>query len=312
MSPEEPQKNTADTGLARFDTALQECAASIASATVPIVALQGDKFVHDRSGVLYRIGDRHLILTASHAGRDGEHDMRAILHSDALHCVFPNSDGVLPVPLAAPAGVLGTEVDGRDIAIIDLPKEAAAQIKQHRRFIQHDEVLPADDNRACFYLLIGYPEAWSLRKNAQAFVHSDPLVFLLSRYTGEPGSESWHDPNVHLFFGFERDAVDLQDRKRVELPELFGISGCGIWRFTAQSDVGIKTASSNRLSLVAIQNRWHQRLNYVVATRVDWVLNRILDDYPELERPMALKYIKNVPSNRIMVPKKGSMLFLPK
>lgn len=295
-----------------LDGVLQQCATSIAAATVPLVAMQDDRFVHDRTGVLYRIGDRHLILTASHAGRDGDHDLRAILNNGAIHCILPNQDGALPIPLTAPAGVHGTEVDGRDVAFIDLPEKLAAEVRRYYRFISHDEVNPGDNERAWFYLLVGYPEDWSLRKVGPAHLKSEPLVFLLRPYAGDIDPDARYEQGMHVLFGFEREAVDLRERKRVDLPKPRGMSGGGIWRVTAQSDSGIQSASSSFISLVGIQNRWQPRLRYVAATRVDWVLNRILDDHPELERPMRLTYIKNVRCGRIVVPSPGDLLLLPR
>ena len=48
------------------DTLRKECIPGIENATVTLVAIQDEKIVHDRTGVLYRVGDHHFILTASH------------------------------------------------------------------------------------------------------------------------------------------------------------------------------------------------------------------------------------------------------
>ena len=45
---------------------LNECTVEIAKATVPIYALSQGKLSLERSGVLFRVAERHLTLTCAH------------------------------------------------------------------------------------------------------------------------------------------------------------------------------------------------------------------------------------------------------
>ena len=45
-----------------FERIRKECIPSIDAATVPLVAVQNSRIVHDRTGVLYQIGDHHFEL----------------------------------------------------------------------------------------------------------------------------------------------------------------------------------------------------------------------------------------------------------
>lgn len=76
-----------------FHVALTKtCLPRIDRATVPIIAAHNDKIVHDRSGVLYRIGSHHFVLTAAH-------DLREIVQQNIGLYVSVNHPKVMPLPL---------------------------------------------------------------------------------------------------------------------------------------------------------------------------------------------------------------------
>lgn len=286
-----------------YDTLRKECIPGIENATVTLVAIQDEKIVHDRTGVLYRVGDHHFILTASHLGQDGENDLRAVIKYEIPYYVSVNKRGVLPIPLAGPTWVHGTEVDGRDIAVIQLPEDVATQIASHKRFISHNEVLVDDDDRTARYVVFGYPEDWSLRSVGDNDLCSDPLIFVAQQYTGQADPHSAYRPDVHLLLGFDRNAREVTRPQDVQLPKPYGISGCGVWRVAEGSNRGLDMVNKDDVKLVAVQNHWHPKRNYLMATRMGWVLERILDDNPELKRPMQLAYPRAVKTSRIIVPR---------
>ncbi|MEK6676790.1 MAG: hypothetical protein AABZ47_14195 [Planctomycetota bacterium] len=265
----------------------------IAAATVAILGIQNERIVHDRTGVLYQIGGESFILTASH-------DLQGIVKSKIPHFVLVNKDGVLPIPLTAPAGVHGTEVDGRDIACISLPDNLAIEIAKHKRFISHDEVRIHDEQPGR-YVIVGFPAKWSVQKLGDDYLYSHPLVYLCTPFAGQPDSDSAYRREVHILLSIEQDAHELTSKEVENLPDFHGISGCGVWRIPDKLISGSSTSCAEKPTLVAIQNKWHKGLKYIMATRIKWVLDRILDDYPTLNRPMRLIYPTKVQS-RIVVP----------
>jgi hypothetical protein len=66
--------------------------------------------VHDRTGVLYRIGDRRFVLTAAH-------HLRGIVQHNIPIYISLNATDKMPLPLAE-ASFHTTEEDGRDVAAI--------------------------------------------------------------------------------------------------------------------------------------------------------------------------------------------------
>jgi len=277
-----------------FDDIRNECIPAIEAATVPILDLPNVTFKHDRSGVLYRVGDHHFIVTAAHG-------LREIVGREILLCVSMNAHERLPIPLDNEARFHGTEVEGRDIAVIRLPDDTARQVAVHKRFISHNEVLAEDDERTGWYVIVGFPGAWSPRKLGKDFLYSRPLIYSCRAYTDYAKPPSWYRRDVHLLLGFELNAENVTDGRAEKLPGPYGISGCGVWRVADRSKRGMETVSKHNVSLVAIENNWCETRGYIMATRINWVLNRIIDDYPDVERSMRLTYPRNIPSGRIIV-----------
>ncbi|MEK6797878.1 MAG: hypothetical protein AABZ12_02815 [Planctomycetota bacterium] len=262
--------------------------------------MQNSRIVHDRTGVLYQIGDHHFILTASHAGENGDQNLRDVIQNEIPLYVPVNADGVLPIPLCG-ANFHGTEVNGRDIAVIRLPNDVASQIALHKRFILHNAVRVDDNERTGGYVIVGFPMDWSCQKLGEDYLYSDPLIYYCKRYMGEVDPQSAYSPEVHVLLGFERNARNVTIGQDEQIPLPSGISGCGVWRVADPWRRELQAVSSANVSLVGVQNKWHRGLNYIMATRISWVLQCILHGYPELERPMRLAYPKNVSSGRIMV-----------
>src|SRR5262245_49090124 len=108
------------------------CLPRIEKATVPILGVQENHIRHDRTGVLYRIGDHHFILTAAH-------DLRQIVQANIPLYVSMNAKDCEPIPLPG-AKIHSTEVDGRDVSAIWLPPDLAQEIARHKDFLRHNQV----------------------------------------------------------------------------------------------------------------------------------------------------------------------------
>src|SRR5260370_1101341 len=60
------QRPRSERGRQFLDSVNATCLPKIGSVTVPILGIQNDRIVHDRSGILYQVGGHHFVLTASH------------------------------------------------------------------------------------------------------------------------------------------------------------------------------------------------------------------------------------------------------
>ena len=263
-----------------FDTVRNEFLPYIEKATVGLVVVQGEEIKHNRTGVLYRIGEYHFILTAAHG-------LREVIKNNIPLYVTTNTPGIAPIPIVR--GIFhGTEVDGRDFTAIRLASDEAKQIG-FERFVMHNSVAVNIEEKCGWYMLAGYPREWSFRVLTPTNVCSDMLFYLCVPFTGTHLAKSSYDSSVHLSLSIDQQAIEVATKESEELPGLHGISGCGIWR-VAWSDAELQRVSPACLVLVGIQHSWNSRRKYIDATRMEHVLDRILYDYPELRPPMSLHY----------------------
>jgi hypothetical protein len=70
----------------------KECIPQIEKYTVPFYGIQDDEIKRDRSGVLYKVGGHHFVLTASH-------DLREIVANNIPLYIDRMDDKSLPIPL---------------------------------------------------------------------------------------------------------------------------------------------------------------------------------------------------------------------
>jgi hypothetical protein len=130
MSPNETPTELSPALREFFDSINSTYLPRIEKATVPILGVQNDRISHDRTGILYRIGGHHFVLTASHK-------LRQIVGNTIPLYLSLNTLGAEPLPLAD-ARFHSTEEDGRDVAAIWLPLEVAQErlpkLAGNRRF----------------------------------------------------------------------------------------------------------------------------------------------------------------------------------
>lgn len=262
----------------------RELIPTIEKATVAFVAIQDDKIVHDRTGVLYGIAEHYFILTASHAG-DGGSDLRAYNKHSIPWYLSVNAPGVDPIPLAG-VTVHGTELEYRDIAAIHLPLDVVAKIRPHKEFIRQTQVASEDNMRSGYYVLFGYPLAWSFWHEPKECWWCEPLIYLTTPYDSGTHTDESCQPNISFALGFSQEATDATDGTPASLPSPGGISGCGVWRIPNPG----ASSSLDGPMLVGIQHLWNKDRGYVKGTRINFVIERILSDFPDLAPAMELLF----------------------
>jgi hypothetical protein len=250
---------------------------------VPLLGVQNEKIVHDRTGVLYRVGGHHFILSASH-------DLKQIVEHNIPLYVSMNRPGIMPFGLG-PAKFSSTEEVGRDISAIWLPPDLAGEIAKYKDFLPHSQVdLEGADSRGPF-AFFGYPMKWSGHV-IQDYIVSQGLVFLGFPHTGPLYEKGFFDPNLHMALNFERDAINALEGGKDRLPRLKGVSGCGVWQVGDVKDKKAIARSPETVTLVGIQHRWFPDLNYVQATKIRHALAFIQENFPEVSAAMSIVYPK--------------------
>jgi hypothetical protein len=287
--PENTSQGVTSERARAFHAALTKaCIPRIDRATVPIIGVQNDRIVHDRSGVLYRIGDKHFVLTAAHY-------LRSIVEHNIGLLISVNRADVAPLPLAE-ARFLSTEYpDGdvtsicRDIAAIYIPDDVAMEVAKYKDFLYHNQINLAPDPHG-LYLFYGYPEQWAGHLITETGIVSKALAFSTFEDCLDPGSVQNYDAEVHMVLNFSQSAVQAMTGTVEQLPRLPGISGCGIWRVGERQGRRAMPKTDETLTLVAIEHGVFNGLGRVKATRIRYALDLIATEYPDTRHAMSLIY----------------------
>lgn len=258
------------------------CLPRIDRATVTTVGVQDDKVRHDRSGVLYRIGDEHFILTAAH-------QLKATVEWNIPLYVSVNRPDVMPIPLGD-ARFHSTEEDERDVAAIWLPPDVASEVAKYKDFLGHNQVNLAADDHAGPLMFFGYPMAWATDFTTDEHARSVALAFAGHPFAGKRHPTAHYDPDINIVLQFEREAIRTLDGVKDTLPKLHGISGCGIWRVGTFKDKAITPCTADSVTLVGLQHRWFPDNGYIQGTRTRYVLHFLLQNYSHLESAMSIVY----------------------
>jgi hypothetical protein len=276
-----------------FQRILDEAVPIFDCATVALYRIQDERFALNNTGVLLRIADDVFILTASH-------HLRKKVHNSVPLYVSWNDRTDLPIPLHD-ALFHTTEFDSRwrerdvvrDVTAIKLSDFAAKEILNAGRTpLCLRDISMNQDRSPAVFLMFGFPQAWfRVEKSGPKCL---PLVYPCAIYQGDhwAGSKIGYDPKVHLLLDFTRDAIDPIDRQPKTLPDyrgIQGVSGCGIWR-VIDLNTPIDRWKPGKCKLVAIQHRYYEEPGYLLTTWIQYAIDRIFDDYPELKSAAAIVY----------------------
>jgi hypothetical protein len=268
-----------------FHAAIEtECLPCINKATVPIIMIKDDFIVHNRTGVLYCVAGCHFVLTAAHFLRGYIKDNTFLGLSPTGHI-----DTLLPL---GDALFHSTEIYGRgsrDVAAIWIPEQTAIELRKTKEFIRHNQISMNEDPDG-LYVFFGYPGAWAGRAVSEVQAESTALVFSTFEIRCPDSPIDDYDANVHLLLNYTASAIRVPTGNVDPMPDLHGISGCGIWRVGDKKGKSAVPRNAKTLALVAIQHTWYREPSAVMATRIAFPLQLIASHYEEAGRAMDLAY----------------------
>ena len=130
------------------------------------------------------------------------------------------------------------------------------------------------------YALIGFPH--SVNRKA---IHGERIKSAAFRFAGlecEPAAytDEEVDANQNVMLGFEKNAMWGVEGRR-NAPDLYGASGCGLWRF------GRRIRGSFRPpKLSAIATEWHPKgkHRHILGTRITFIIGALADKYEDVRR----------------------------
>jgi hypothetical protein len=221
------------------------------------------------TGVLLRIADASFVLSASHVlERASEATLRIAACVEGSRFVTVSSLDVRR----------SEDTDHLDVGVVRLNSDDAQRLSMYKKFLRLADVDTAQCMPAGAYLVTGFPSKLTKIDLALNEITANRFSYLtyLAAVEGET-------PGMTLGLEFRSSVlrhVDGTDVKR--MPELKGISGCGIWRLWTED----QTASLDRwdpswIRLSGIEHAVTARRS-IRGTIIGHAIGIIARSYPEL------------------------------
>jgi hypothetical protein len=258
---------------------LEQCAAEIAKATVPLYTVSEGKPVLERSGVLFRVADWHFILTCAHYIRDRYIEEKLPAYVGRL---TEGRSSLIPLH-NCPMGRV--EKDCVDLAVVELANDVVEELLPTNRFISIAEMDLRPVAVPALYLINGFPSADTTWKEAERGVKTLGLWYVTVLHHGELNPTTEYDARIHVVLHYGREAIG-QDGQVGCVPPPFGLSGCGIWRVS--NDETCESWRPEHVKLVAIQHRYDKDRDYVMGSWVHIAMQMVFHNYEELRPAMQL------------------------
>ncbi len=200
------------------------------------------------TGVLLQVADRHFVITAAHCLKGWGKSRFWIL--------LPEGDVIDLTTVQAE-----TPTDrSMDFALLPLTDEMVTKLSGFRSFVRLSEVdVLGDLPRPGIHAVLGYP--LQQRERLEGGWISKAIFYPTALTTIED-----QDPNTTIALFRDVEHTD-ENGERSPLPELKGISGCGIWRLHTKGD-DPPTWTVDRIRLVGIEHSVPKRARSSAHERV--------------------------------------------
>jgi hypothetical protein len=249
--------------------------------TVAIYALaNGGVPVLHGSGVLLGIGEECFLLSAGHV-------LIAAKAEDTVLLISPGLAGEDFIPLHGVEIQHTDNKDDIDIGFVRLPLEIRVALEPHKSFLRLCELdLSLGPEPDGWFAVVGFPRQLTSFDHPTNTITSDVFYYGTVRHQGTLDS---YTPGYSFAVAFPPDSnVDPQGVLS-RLPDLHGISGCGIW---CMHRLGFpfkrpENWSIEDIRLTAIEHSVVDR-KAIKGIRIRHVVVCIGDAYPHLRGPISL------------------------
>ncbi|MBO6201655.1 MAG: hypothetical protein J6N74_08560 [Chryseobacterium sp.] len=224
------------------------------------------------TGVFIKIGSLHLLVSAAHVFDDFNELFIPIDNGNFL--IKPGGQLIINNPKTKRSH------DKLDIGILILDKISVDDLKNDYSFLAEEDILI--NHKLDFlnnYIVYGYPSTWSKKSQTRNSFHTRPFI----NFTKSIRTENLDKDNVlNIFVEYDRkNTVNFKSKKFSYGPNLYGISGCGLW-YSNPLDYE-KEANPK---LVGIMIEWSIKNKKIIfGTRIDAVTeilrHKNLVDFPE-------------------------------
>ncbi len=223
------------------------------------------------TGTLYKIADRHFLVTAAHLIEEG------LVLFTARRGI---SDALIPLGRATYYG------DPFDLAVFSLSSEDVQHLPGAQFLNAASIAFPVE---ACpdTYYIYGYPCEWETPYEKGRDGEIIPLVVTTTPYDGEVPDYVDYNPYIHVLIDTEKKDFRGADNSEFLLPrKLVGMSGSSIWNVNPKGKTW-DTWTPDDAKIVAVQVSAFPNSTHAVSKGTRWMnVGRLLHEkFPEL-RPM--------------------------
>jgi hypothetical protein len=237
--------------------------------------------VFQGSGVLLKIETRAFILTAAHVVRF-LHD-----HKNEGSSLWVATMGPIQIPMYTLAGsqIIYNPSDDYDIAIIPLGEAVARALSEAKRFLRLGDLERGQDLLQGAYCVLGFPAQHNTPDYETKEINVTPFMYTSLLDTEVLDAK----PGVTIALKWTKTVIYDSQRNELRMPELKGISGCGIWRLFITEKHGYRLGrwSTDLIRLVGIEHRITPRKR-IKGTIVANALIVIAHLYPDLHASMSI------------------------
>lgn len=213
------------------------------------------------SGVLFKRGERHFLLTAAHCIRQ---------KGQMIKIGILNKEGKLRLLKGKVVMLLGKNNE-IDIGVVALAPESVQPCYEGYEFLNETQVLPNQNiEDETEYLIVGHPITKTSIDHVRGKIKREPLVFI-GKSKGQRFYERLgYDKRIHTFLGYNRRRGQYMGMNEMSMaPEPQGISGCGLWYITSYF---MEDISKVDYRLSGIMTEYFQTENAVLAAKIEGVL----------------------------------------
>ncbi|EJG02534.1 hypothetical protein [Flavobacterium sp. F52] len=209
------------------------------------------------TGVFVKIGDNFFLFSAAHVFDDFEELFIPIEEGKTL--IKPGGNIIKNHPKKE------RKCDELDVAILILDNQSVKDLSKDYSFLESSN-LEINHSSIDFmsYIVFGYPSTWSKKLYLQDCFHSIPFIGFTKSVNSNEFKKLNRNDFLNIIVEYDRqNTPNLKSKSICYGPDLFGISGCGLW-YIDNFDL------TSEPKLVGIMNEWSiSNRDRLIATRID-------------------------------------------
>lgn len=236
---------------------IEEISGEILNYTPQLYIYHERKPIPLASSILVKIHDNYFLITAGHALKDTP--------PNNIIIYIGNSISRLEGKVKYTDFTDSINNDKIDIAVWKVNKKIVKLISKSYKFFNLefstiDLAMPENEN----YLIVGYPCSRTKPKYSIEKFFVNPFIFHTYRASIKMYKKLNFHPNTNVLLAYRKRKIIRYGNDLIQMgPDLYGMSGCGIWYIANFYSKQIKYFP------VGILIEGHSNLNTIVATRLN-------------------------------------------